>query len=413
MKNILRFTTAGSVDDGKSTLIGRLFYDSKQIFKDQLSAIELKSKSKGFDYIDLSLYTDGLKAEREQGITIDVAYRYFATPKRKFIIADTPGHIQYTRNMVTGASTANAAVILIDARKGILEQTRRHTILSSLLGIKHLVVCINKMDLIEFSEIKFNAIVEDFQALLNTVHVSTCDFIPISALGGDNVINPSEQMPWYTGGTLIETLENIDLAQDHLQSPSRLAVQYVIRPQKFEFQDFRGYAGRIAGNGFKIGDEITVALSEKKSTITNIYIGDKPKDVAVHGESVTLTLSDDIDISRGDVLTLSSQPCSKSNQFAAKICWFHEKPLAVQQKLILRIGTLKAMVMVAGIHSKINVETLENETTNSLQLNEIGDVEFMTSEEIPFDSYLSQQATGSFILVDPQSLNTIGGGMIL
>jgi sulfate adenylyltransferase subunit 1 (EFTu-like GTPase family) len=269
------------------------------------------------------------------------------------------------------------------------------------------------MDLIEFSEEKFNAIVEDFQALLNTVHVSTCDFIPISALGGDNVINPSEQMPWYTGGTLIETLENIDLAQDHLQSPSRLAVQYVIRPQKFEFQDFRGYAGRIAGNGFKIGDEITVALSEKKSTITNIYVGDKPKEVAVHGESVTLTLSDDIDISRGDILTLSSQPCSKSSQFTAKICWFHEKPLAIQQKLILRIGTLKAMVMVAGIHSKINVETLENEATNSLQLNEIGDVEFMTSEEIPFDSYLSQQATGSFILVDPQSLNTIGGGMIL
>lgn len=413
MKNILRFTTAGSVDDGKSTLIGRLFYDSKQIFKDQLSAIELKSKSKGFDYIDLSLYTDGLKAEREQGITIDVAYRYFATPKRKFIIADTPGHIQYTRNMVTGASTANAAVILIDARKGILEQTRRHTILSSLLGIKHLVVCVNKMDLIEFSEEKFNAIVADFQVLLKTVHVSTCDFIPISALGGDNVINRSEQMPWYLGETLIETLENIDLAQDHLQSPTRFAVQYVVRPQKFEFQDFRGYAGRIAGNGFRIGDEVSVALSDKKSTITNIYVGETIKEVAVHGESVTLTLSDDIDISRGDLLTLSSQPCSKSNQFAAKICWFHEKPLDVQQKLILRIGTLKAMVLVTGIHSKINVETLENETTNSLQLNEIGDVEFMTSEEIPYDSYLSQQATGSFILVDPQSLNTIGGGMIL
>lgn len=413
MKNILRFTTAGSVDVGKSTLIGRLFYDSKQIFKDQLSAIEVKSKSRGFDYIDLSLYTDGLKAEREQGITIDVAYRYFATPKRKFIIADTPGHIQYTRNMVTGASTANASVILIDARKGILEQTRRHTILSSLLGIKHLVVCINKMDLIEFSEEKFNAIVEDFQALLNTVHVSTCDFIPISALAGDNVINPSEQMPWYTGGTLIETLENIDLAQDHLQSPSRLSVQYVIRPQKFEFQDFRGYAGRIAGNGFRVGDEVSVALSEKKSTITNIYVGETSKEVAVHGESITLTLSDDIDISRGDVLTLSSQPCIKSNQFIAKICWFQEKPLIAQQKLILRIGTLKAMVMVVGIQSKINVETLENDQTTSLQLNEIGEVEFMTSEEIPFDSYLSQQATGSFILVDPQSLNTIGGGMIL
>ena len=413
MKNILRFTTAGSVDAGKSTLIGRLFYDSKQIFKDQLSAIELKSKSKGFDYIDLSLYTDGLKAEREQGITIDVAYRYFATPKRKFIIADTPGHIQYTRNMVTGASTANAAVILIDARKGILDQTRRHTILSSLLGIKHLVVCINKMDLIEFSEEEFNAIVVDFQSLLKSVHVSTCDFIPISALGGDNVINKSEQMPWYVGGTLIETLENIDLAQDHLQSPSRLSVQYVIRPQKLEFQDFRGYAGRIAGNGFRVGDEVSVALSEKKSTITNIYVGETIKEVAVHGESITLTLSDDIDISRGDVLTLSTQPCIKSNQFMAKICWFQEKPLVAQQKLILRIGTLKAMVMVVGIQSKINVETLENDQTTSLQLNEIGEVEFMTSEEIPFDSYLSQQATGSFILVDPQSLNTIGGGMIL
>jgi sulfate adenylyltransferase subunit 1 len=413
MKNILRFTTAGSVDAGKSTLIGRLFYDSKKIFKDQLSAIELKSKSKGFDYIDLSLYTDGLKAEREQGITIDVAYRYFATPKRKFIIADTPGHIEYTRNMVTGASTANAAVILIDARKGIIEQTRRHTILSSLLGIKHLVVCVNKMDLIDYSEEQFNAIVEQFQELLKSVNVSTCDFIPISALGGDNVINKSEAMSWYKGYTLIETLENVDLAQDHLNSPTRLAVQYVIRPQKFEFQDFRGYAGRIAGNGFRIGDEIAVALSEKKSTITGIYLGEDSRNIAVHGESVTITLSDDIDISRGDMLTLSSEPCSKSSSFTAKICWFFEKPMALQQKLILRIGTLKTMVMVSGIHSKLNIETLSNEETTTLQLNEIGEVEFISSEEIPYDSYLKQQASGSFILVDPQHLNTIGGGMIL
>ena len=413
MKNILRFTTAGSVDAGKSTLIGRLFYDSKKIFKDQLSAIELKSKSKGFDYIDLSLYTDGLKAEREQGITIDVAYRYFATPKRKFIIADTPGHIEYTRNMVTGASTANAAVILIEARKGILEQTRRHTILSSLLGIKHLVVCVNKMDLIDYSEEQFNAIVEQFQELLKSVNVSTCDFIPISALGGDNVINKSEAMSWYKGYTLIETLENVDLAQDHLNSPTRMAVQYVIRPQKFEFQDFRGYAGRIAGNGFRIGDEIAVALSEKKSTITGIYSGEDSRNIAVHGESVTITLSDDIDISRGDMLTLSSEPCSKSSSFTAKICWFFEKPMALQQKLILRIGTLKTMVMVSGIHSKLNIETLSNEETTTLQLNEIGEVEFISSEEIPYDSYLKQQASGSFILVDPQHLNTIGGGMIL
>jgi len=413
MKNILRFTTAGSVDDGKSTLIGRLFYDSKKIFKDQLSAIELKSKSKGFDYIDLSLYTDGLKAEREQGITIDVAYRYFATPKRKFIIADTPGHIEYTRNMVTGASTANAAVILIESRKGILEQTRRHTILSSLLGIKHLVVCVNKMDLIDYSEEQFNAIVEQFQELLKSVNVSTCDFIPISALGGDNVINKSEAMSWYKGYTLIETLENVDLAQDHQNSPTRLAVQYVIRPQKFEFQDFRGYAGRIAGNGFRIGDEIAVALSEKKSTITGIYLGEDSRNIAVHGESVTITLSDDIDISRGDMLTLSSEPCSKSSSFTAKICWFFEKPMALQQKLILRIGTLKTMVMVSGIHSKLNIETLSNEETTTLQLNEIGEVEFISSEEIPYDSYLKQQASGSFILVDPQHLNTIGGGMIL
>lgn len=413
MKNILRFTTAGSVDAGKSTLIGRLFYDSKKIFKDQLSAIELKSKSKGFDYIDLSLYTDGLKAEREQGITIDVAYRYFATPKRKFIIADTPGHTEYTRNMVTGASTANAAVILIDARKGILEQTRRHTILSSLFGIKHLVVCVNKMDLIDYSEEQFNAIVEQFQELLKSVNVSTCDFIPISALGGDNVINKSQAMSWYKGCTLMETLENVDLAQDHLNSPTRLAVQYVIRPQKFEFQDFRGYAGRIAGNGFRIGDEIAVALSEKKSTITGIYLGEVSKNIAVHGESVTITLSDDIDISRGDMLTLSSEPCSKSSSFTAKICWFFEKPMALQQKLILRIGTLKTMVMVSGIHSKLNLETLSNEETTTLQLNEIGEVEFISSEEIPYDSYLKQQASGSFILVDPQHLNTIGGGMIL
>lgn len=413
MENILRFTTAGSVDDGKSTLIGRLFYDSKKIFKDQLTAIELKSKSKGFDYIDLSLYTDGLKAEREQGITIDVAYRYFATPKRKFIIADTPGHIQYTRNMVTGASTANAAVILIDARKGILEQTLRHTILSSLLGIKHLVVCINKMDLIEYSEEKFNAIVNDYNDLLKSVFVSTCDFIPISALGGDNVINKSNEMSWYKGNTLIETLENIDLAQDHLNSPTRLSVQYVIRPQKFEFQDFRGYAGRIAGNGFRVGDEIAVTLSEKKSTITGIFLGEELRERAVHGESVTLTLSDDIDISRGDLLTLSSEPCSKSASFTAKICWFQEKPMSIQQKLILRIGTLKTLVMVSNIHSKLNIETLQNEETNSLQLNEIGEVEFISSDEIPYDSYLKQQASGSFILVDPQTLNTIGGGMIL
>lgn len=413
MENILRFTTAGSVDDGKSTLIGRLFFDSKKIYRDQLSAIESKSKSKGFDYIDLSLYTDGLKAEREQGITIDVAYRYFATPKRKFIIADTPGHAQYTRNMITGASTANATIILIDARKGILEQTRRHTILCSLIGIKHIVVCINKMDLIKFSEEKFYSIVDEYKDLVKNVAVFTCDFIPISALAGDNVIHKSEAMSWYHGKTLIETIENIDLDQDHLNSPTRFSVQYVIRPQKFQFQDFRGYAGRIAGNGFRIGDEIEVASSEKKSIITGIFIGEDFRKKAVHGESVTITLRDDIDISRGDMLTLSSELCKKSNTFQAKVCWFLDKPLSVQQKLILRLGTIKTSVIVSKILSKLNIETQLNEETNTLQLNEIGEVEFISSVEIPFDSFLRQHASGSFILVDPQTFNTCGGGMIL
>jgi sulfate adenylyltransferase subunit 1 len=337
--SLLRFTTAGSVDDGKSTLIGRLLYDSKSIFEDQLQAVESSSKKKGLETADLSLLTDGLRAEREQGITIDVAYRYFATPKRKFIIADTPGHVQYTRNMVTGASTADLAIILIDARHGLVEQTHRHSFIASLLGIKHLVVCVNKMDLAEFSEARFHEITQAFRNFSSRLAVPDIKFIPISALLGDNVVDASDHMPWYKGSTLLEHLEEVHVGSDRNLQDCRFPVQYVIRPQLNESRDFRGYAGRIASGIFKVGDEIVALPSGMKSRISKIFIGEQSIEKAFPPQSVTITLSDDIDLSRGDMIVRENNQPRSVQEIDAQICWMGDEPLNPSARYLVRHGT--------------------------------------------------------------------------
>lgn len=412
-KEILRFTTAGSVDDGKSTLIGRLLYDSKSIFQDQLEAVESSSKSKGYDYIDLSLLTDGLKSEREQGITIDVAYRYFETPKRKFIIADTPGHIQYTRNMVTGASTANAALILIDARKGIQEQTQRHSFISSLLGIQHIIVCINKMDLVDYDENIFKSIKDNFKTFASKLNVKDIRFIPISALIGDNVVNKSDRMQWYLGGTLIYELENLHIGSDRNHVDPRLAIQGVIRPHREEYQDFRGYTGRIASGTFKTGDEVLILPSGFKSKINQIFIGDKIIQEAFTPMSITFTLQDDIDISRGDMITKEGNCPDRVQNIEAIINWMNEKPLNEKKKLILKHTTQEVKALVDEIKYEIDINTLHrNDSINQLNLNSIGRVKIKTSRPIFVDSYVKNRVTGSFILIDPQSFETVGAGII-
>src|SRR5688572_5444264 len=336
---LLRFTTAGSVDDGKSTLIGRLLYDSKSIFEDQLEAVEASSVKKGFDYVDLSLLTDGLKSEREQGITIDVAYRYFATPKRKFIIADTPGHIQYTRNMVTGASTANLALILIDARKGLVEQTHRHSFIASLLKIPHVIVCINKMDLVNYDEQIYDRIVEDYKAFSSKLEVFDIQFVPISALNGDNVVNRSENMPWYQGATLLHMLESVHIESDYNHIDSRFPVQYVVRPQSKEHHDFRGYAGRVAGGIFRPGDDVLVMPSGFTSKIKSIQLGDEKLDEAFAPMSVTITLEDEIDISRGDVIAKPNNHPQAEQDIDLMLCWMNQRPLQLNSKFHVRHTT--------------------------------------------------------------------------
>ena len=356
---LLRFTTAGSVDDGKSTLIGRLLYDSKSIFEDQLEAVEEASRSRGNEEVNLALLTDGLRAEREQGITIDVAYRYFATPKRKFIIADTPGHIQYTRNMVTGASTADLAVILVDARHGIMEQTVRHSYIASLLAIKEVVVCVNKMDLVDFSQEVFDKIVADYKEMAASIELGNVTFIPISAKLGDNVVNKSENMPWYTGKALLDFLETVQLpveAEDRMRIP----VQYVVRPISDKFPDFRGYAGRLAEGTVKKGDKIRVYPSEMSSTVTGIYLGEKELETAVTPESVDITLSDDIDISRGDVIVSESGIQPKVEQdINLNVCWFRNSPLVQGKKYVIRHATQQTLGIVKEIEYKIDINTRE------------------------------------------------------
>lgn len=358
MNQLLRFTTAGSVDDGKSTLIGRLLYDSKSIFEDQLEAVEASSAKKGFDYVDLSLLTDGLKSEREQGITIDVAYRYFATPKRKFIIADTPGHIQYTRNMVTGASTANLALILIDARKGLVEQTYRHSFIASLLKIPHVIVCVNKMDLVDYQEEVFEKIVNDYKAFSSKLEIHDIQFVPISALAGDNVVNRSENMDWYQGATLLHMLETVHIESDYNHIDSRFPVQYVVRPQTQSHQDFRGYAGRIAGGIFRAGDEILVLPSGFTSKIKSIHVGAEEVDQAFAPMSVTMTLEDEIDISRGDIIAKPNNHPQSEQDVDVMLCWMNQRAVNLNTKLFVRHTTKEVKGVLKEIQYKLDINSL-------------------------------------------------------
>ena len=411
---LLRFTTAGSVDDGKSTLIGRLLYDSKSIFQDQLDAVEKSSQIKGFDYVDLSLLTDGLRSEREQGITIDVAYRYFATPKRKFIIADTPGHIQYTRNMVTGASTANLAIILIDARKGILEQTHRHAFIASLLQIPHAIVCVNKMDLVDYKQDVYEKIVREFKAFSSKLNIKDVQFIPISALEGDNVVNRSENMPWYEGSTLIYQLEHVHIASDYNHVDCRFPVQSVIRPHKLEYQDYRGYAGRIDGGVFKAGDKVKVLPSGFTSTIKSVELNGEQIEEAFSPMSVTMLLNDEIDISRGDMIVRENNSPEVTQDIEVLVTWMSEKPLQSRTKVFVKHTTNECISMVKEIKYKVDINTLHRiEDVNQLEMNDIARISIRASKPLFVDAYERNRYTGSVILIDEQTNETIGAGMIV
>lgn len=411
---LLRFTTAGSVDDGKSTLIGRLLYDSKSIFEDQIEAVKTSSQKKGYDYVDLSLLTDGLKSEREQGITIDVAYRYFATPKRKFIIADTPGHIQYTRNMVTGASTANLAIILVDARKGLLEQTYRHSFIASLLKIPHVIVCINKMDLVEYSEEVYNKIVSEYEAFSSKLDIKDVQFVPISALNGDNVVDRSKNMSWYEGSTLLYHLEHVHIASDFNHIDCRFPVQMVIRPHTLEFQDYRGYAGRVDGGIFKPGDEVKLLPSGFSSRIKSIELNGEEIMEAYAPMSVTMTLEDEIDISRGDMIVRPNNKPTVGQDLEVMICWMNQKPLQNRTKLIVKHTTNECQSMVKNIQYKVDVNTLHRiEDFQEIQMNDIARVSLRTAQPLFFDSYSRNRMTGSLILIDPNTNETVGAGMII
>src|SRR5688572_21087736 len=411
---LLRFTTAGSVDDGKSTLIGRLLYDSKSIFEDQLEAVEASSAKKGFDYVDLSLLTDGLKSEREQGITIDVAYRYFATPKRKFIIADTPGHIQYTRNMVTGASTANLALILIDARKGLVEQTHRHSFIASLLKIPHVIVCINKMDLVNYDEQVFEKIVQDYKAFSSKLEISDIQFVPISALVGDNVVNRSEVMPWYQGATLLHMLETVHIESDYNHIDSRFPVQYVVRPQSKEYHDFRGYAGRVAGGIFRPGDEVLVLPSGFTSKIKAIGYGDVDVEEAFAPMSVTMTLEDEIDISRGDIIAKPNNHPQSEQDVDVMLCWMNQKPINLNTKFHVRHTSREVKGVLKEIQYKLDINSLHRiDNAEQLVMNEIARVKIRTAQPLFFDSYRKNRITGSIILVDEGTNETVAAGMIV
>ena len=412
--DLLRFSTCGSVDDGKSTLIGRLLYDSKNIFEDQLEAVEKSSTKRGDDYVNLALLTDGLKAEREQGITIDVAYRYFATPKRKFIIADTPGHAQYTRNMVTGASTSQLAIVLIDARKGVIEQTKRHSFIVNLLQIQHVVLAVNKMDLVDWSQQRFDEIVAQYHEFARELpNLRDITAIPLAALHGDNVVEPSENMSWYGGPTLLQHLENVQITDDINHADGRFPVQWVIRPMNEQYHDFRGYAGRVAGGSFRPGDEITVLPSGLSTRVKTIHTAEGDLDEAFAPLSVSLTIEDEIDISRGDMIVPSDNLPQHDSEFHAMICWFSEKKLIPKGKYFLRHTTRGVQAMVMGIDYKVDINTLE-ELDNDAQfvLNDIGKIRVRTSAPLFFDSYERNRDTGSFILIDAGTNETVAAGMI-
>ena len=410
---LLRFTTAGSVDDGKSTLIGRLLYDSKAIFEDQMELLEETSKQKGEEGINLALLTDGLRSEREQGITIDVAYRYFATPKRKFIIADTPGHIQYTRNMVTGASTANLALLLIDARHGVIEQTKRHAFIASLLQIPHIAVCINKMDLTDYSKEVFDKIKSDFEAFASKLEIKDVHFIPISALNGDNVVNRSENMNWYEGSTLMHLLENIHIGSDHNHVDCRFPVQFVIRPQSAKYPDYRGYAGRIEGGVFKAGDEVTILPSGFKSKIKSIDTFDGEAKEAFSPMSVCMRLTDDIDISRGDMIVRENNKPNIEQDIEVMICWMNEKKIIPNGKYTIRHTSKSVRCIIKEVKYKIDINTLHRTEEKEIGLNDIGRISIRTTKPLFFDSYTRNRNTGSIILVDEATNETTAAGMII
>lgn len=411
--DLLRFATAGSVDDGKSTLIGRLLLDSKSIFEDQLEAVEATSEAKGYDYTDLALLTDGLRSEREQGITIDVAYRYFATPNRKFIIADTPGHVQYTRNMVTGASTADLGLVLVDARQGLTEQSRRHAVILSLLRVPHLVLAVNKMDLVDFDQEVYEKIYAEFTQFATKLNVPDLEVIPISALQGDNVVTRSENMPWYSGPTLMHHLEHVHVASDRDLIDARFPVQYVVRPKSDEFHDYRGYAGQVAGGILKPGDEVVVLPSGMTSKIAKIDLFDKEITEAFPPMSVTVHLEDDVDVSRGDMIARVKNAPTPSQDIDAMICWMTTTPLQPRQKLAIKHTTRTGRALVKDVQYRLDVNTLHrDQATNELGVNEIGRVTLRTTVPLLCDPYSKNRTTGSFILIDEATGVTVGAGMI-
>jgi len=412
--DLLRFATAGSVDDGKSTLIGRLLFDSKTIFADQLESVEKVSKDRGNDYTDLALLTDGLRAEREQGITIDVAYRYFATPKRKFIIADTPGHIQYTRNMVTGASTADVALILVDARKGVIEQSRRHTFLATLLGVPHIVVCVNKMDLVDYDEAVFEKIRQDFTDFAARLRVKDLTFIPLSALKGDNVVDRSENMPWFDGSPLLSHLERLHVASDRNLVDVRFPVQYVIRPHQHEHRDYRGYAGTVASGVMKPGDRVVALPSGLETTIASIDTADGPVEEAFPPMAVTVRLTDEIDISRGDMIARPNNTPAAVQDIDAQVCWMDETAALVPgKKYAIKHTTRWARAVVKQINYRVDVNTLHrDEEATELRLNEIGRIQLRVTQPLFVDPYQQNPHTGSFILVDESTNRTVAAGMV-
>ncbi len=412
--DMLRFATAGSVDDGKSTLIGRLLYDSKSIFSDQLEAVERASAAKGDDYVNLALLTDGLRAEREQGITIDVAYRYFATPRRKFVIADTPGHIQYTRNMVTGASTADLAVVLVDARKGLVEQSRRHAFIATLLRVPHLVLAVNKMDLVDYAQDAFEAIADEFTRFASRLEVGDLTMIPISALHGDNIVTRSRHMPWYEGPSLLHHLEHVHVSSDRNLIDVRFPVQYVVRPQSAAHPDYRGYAGVVAGGVLRAGDEVMVLPSGFTSRITAVETADGPVAEAFPPMSVTVRLADDLDVSRGDLICRPHNTPRVTQDVDALVCWMADQPLAPGRRLAVKHTTRTVRAMVKELQYRLDVNTLHrDESADRLGLNDIGRLRLRTTQPLLCDDYRRNRSTGGFILIDEATHGTVGAGMIL
>jgi sulfate adenylyltransferase large subunit len=413
MADLLRFATAGSVDDGKSTLIGRLLYDSKSVFQDQLESVERTSADRGDDYTNLALLTDGLRAEREQGITIDVAYRYFSTPARSFIVADTPGHVQYTRNMVTGASTADLALVLVDARKGVIEQTRRHAALSGLLRVPHVVLAVNKMDLVDFDEAVFDAIVKSFADVADEVGLTDVVAIPLAALPGDNVVHRSDRTPWYDGPALLEHLEQVHVERDHGEGrPLRFPVQYVIRPMSTERPDYRGYAGTVASGTVRVGDEVVVLPSGRRTTVAGVDTADGELEQAVARQAVTVRLADELDVSRGDLIAAAEAAPQPLAAFDATVCWMTDAPLRPGARLLLKHTTRTVKAMVPALHDRLDVTTLERSPVTELGLNDIGRVTVRTAARLAVEPYAEDRTTGAFLLLDEATGATLGAGMV-